>query len=146
MRTRHLLAALTGTLPLLLACSPGPRYQGNDALLSRLDAQSAREIDSMASDYTGCIERISERTDPFTYPDTGTRIEMVLESCRDPLNRFTVVLEQSLSNACMRQQGSTLAHCDGEAVQAARRETLQLEREARHYLGSQRAPAQRQPL
>lgn len=88
---------------------------------SDIAAHQQGEAERQADEYMDCIESIDHKTAVENYADKNTRRDVVLESCREEITRFTILQEQAYDNAC-RASGKNLTACDNEAVSKTRRD------------------------
>lgn len=124
------VTALAGCL-VLAACQPA-----NPAARQQASAEDA------ADEYRACIRDLDRRTATEAYTNATTRRDVVLESCREPLNRFAVVQEQAYSNACLAL-GNEAGQCDRDAVSRTSEASAQLQREAAAKVDRSSAAARR---
>lgn len=109
-----------------MSCSTG---KGGSPLSLNAERQQS-SADQLANEYIVCIKQIDDQSARENFADKNTRREMVLESCSELSNRFTIVQEQAYSNACLAS-GKDMKLCDAQAVSHARRETEALRQQAK---------------
>jgi hypothetical protein len=124
------VTALFGCL-LLTACQPASP-----------SARQQASAEAAADEYRACIRDLDRKTATEAYTNATTRRDVVLESCRESLNRFTVVQEQAYSNACLAR-GNDAGQCDRDAVRHTSEASEQLQHEAAARVDRSSAAARR---
>lgn len=110
-------------------CNMGCSTDKGGSPLSLNAERQQTSANQLADDYIVCIKQIDDQSARESFADKNTRREMVLESCSEFSNRFTIVQEQAYSNACLAS-GKDMKSCDTQAVSHARRETQVLQQQA----------------
>jgi hypothetical protein len=87
----------------------------------------------LADEFLRCIGDINEKTATENFADKNTRRDVVLESCREFSNRYTIVQEQVYDNACL-SAGKDSKACDDDAVHKARQDTDKLIQKASEHI------------
>ncbi|HSC74712.1 MAG TPA: hypothetical protein VLB90_00565 [Pseudomonadales bacterium] len=109
------------SFPLMTGCA----FHHADSAQSRFSDTAERqqsESNHQADEYLDCVGSIDHKTAVENYTDKNTRREVVLESCREEITRFTILQEQAYDNTC-RSSGKDATACDNEAVSKARHDT-----------------------